>query len=230
LELVLLVALVNAFSLGGIVMAGIFFVIFILKELEFKLKLVVFTMLLFLLVAFSQTENGQRRIQELKASPSLHEVVKSEISTNSFTWRMVNWKVLLEQWQKSPVLGYGLNTAEIVNPWHGVSPHNDYLRFLVECGIVGFLMTGGFFIVTWKRLARIIATETNPKKHYLAFLMQTVFVSWMVGAAVDNYITTTTFQFYFWALLAAVMVNPQDGSELTPKESPLPLDPCDSGS
>jgi len=65
-------------------------------------------------------------------------IVNDEIVTNSFTWRIVNWKLLYEKWTDKPFLGYGLTTSSIINPWHMCEAHNDYLRFLVEFGLVGF--------------------------------------------------------------------------------------------
>jgi len=203
-QLVLLTALLHTFSLGGLVMITVLFVLLILKEFEFKVRLAVFFLLLLLLIGFGNTDTGQKRLAELKHMPSLSEVLKDRVTTNSFTWRILNWRLLLERWSERPVLGYGLNTAELVSPWQA-SPHNDYLRFLLELGVIGFLFFLWFLARIGASLKRRLAVRIDARQDYLAFLMGAVFVAWMVGSTVDNYITNTAFQFYFWALLAASM-------------------------
>lgn len=202
---ILLFALVRTFSIGGMVMIGVFIVLIIHKEFEIRMKSFSISLLLLSVILFIYTDTGQKRIEELKSTPSFNDVVNGEVVTNSFTWRVVNWKLLYEKWMDNPWLGYGLNTAGFVNPWYMAAPHNDYLRFLVELGLVGFILTGWFFLRIWLSLVAASKSCVDDQKRYLITVMGIVFVAWMIGASVDNHITSTTFQFYFWAILACAL-------------------------
>jgi len=207
LQLIILIALLNTFSIGGMVMICVLFVMIVLKEFELKNKLLILSFSIILFFAFINTDIGQKRLAELKTTPSLVEVIEGDAVTNSFTWRIVNWKMLLGIWIDKPMMGFGLNTTGLANPWHNYAAHNDFLRFLVETGVIGFIIYIWFLFKIWVNLRAQYQSCTNAREKYLAMMIEAVFIAWMIGSIVDNYITATTFQFYFWALLACVMGN-----------------------
>lgn len=211
LMFVLTFALVNTYSVGGLVMFVLFISVFVYMEFQFKYRIILLLFSFLFLFLFINTEMGQKRIDDLKRTPPLTEVVKDEVVTNSFTWRIVNWKVLFKKWTDKPVLGYGLNTANLINPWYMSAAHNDYLRFLVELGLIGFSFYLWFVIRIGFYIKEQYRSCLDEKQKYLVMLIGIVFITWMVGSSVDNYISATAFQFYFWSILAAVMAKPTGG-------------------
>lgn len=92
------------------------------------------------IVAFLATPLGLRRI--------LHESTTSAASaqrggdSTSLDWRLHKWETLLPRWEASPIVGQGLGstvTAKAVpgDPYAGKPPHNEYVRYLVETGVLG---------------------------------------------------------------------------------------------
>jgi len=101
-------------------------------------------------------------------------------------------------------MGYGLDTCgKLVSPWKNEA-HNDYIRYLVELGIIGLipylLLVRAIGVDIWKKYKG----NKDEQKGYLALIVFAIFLSWTVGAIWDNHITATAFQFYFWAILAAI--------------------------
>jgi hypothetical protein len=205
LIVILFIEQIGTFSLGGMVMMACFLFIFIIGEFEARGRLLSFLILAIFLAIFFSLESGQERIAKLQAMPALQEVWDREIVTNSFSWRIVNWKLLYEQWTKTPYLGYGLYTIGLVNPWRGYAAHNDYIRFLIELGIVGIAIYLWFQFKIASILIKKYKHCKNIEQKYLAMVMGGIYISMIIGSSVDNHISYTTFQFYFWALLACVM-------------------------
>lgn len=144
------------------------------------------------------------RIEELKRTPSVSEVLEKEKVTNSFTWRTVHWKLLIDEWRKEPLLGYGLHTSsDFISPWDE-EPHNDYIRFLVETGLVGLFVFLGFLGIVGNKLIKECQSSTNHLYKTLTFITIGISLSWLIGSMVGNHISTTAFHFYFWSLLATL--------------------------
>ncbi len=61
-------------------------------------------------------------------------------SENSFTWRLINWAVLIQMGAAHPIMGHGAGMTTVlnplVNPANGVpfNAHNDFVRFFFEGG------------------------------------------------------------------------------------------------
>jgi O-antigen ligase len=66
----------------------------------------------------------------------------AEANGSSLSWRVHKWKMLLPEWERSPVVGHGLGTTITEagapgNQYAGEPPHNEYVRLLVETGVLG---------------------------------------------------------------------------------------------
>ena len=134
--------LITTFSLSGVVMLGVLTVILITGE-KTKYRLVLICFLVGFVLAFLFTKTGQIRIASLGQTRKINEILETRRVYSSLDWRILNWHLLLSQWVKTPWVGYGLHTSIFINPMKlsaglGAGPHNDYLRFLVELGIIGF--------------------------------------------------------------------------------------------
>jgi O-antigen ligase len=106
-------------------------------------------------VAFFATPLGSRRI----ASESSSRVTTTGEPDSSLAWRLKKWKTLMPEWERSPVFGQGLGTtttteATAANRFAGKPPHNEYLRYLVETGVVGVMMLLGALVILIRGLLR----------------------------------------------------------------------------
>ncbi|MFW5733588.1 MAG: O-antigen ligase family protein [Oceanidesulfovibrio sp.] len=62
----------------------------------------------------------------------------------SSKWRIVNWSLLFNQFEKRPILGWGTLSYMIINPmrtFHGTlggfHPHSEFIKWLVSFGLIG---------------------------------------------------------------------------------------------
>ena len=133
----------------------------------------------------------------------------------SFDWRMDNWRGLLDEWEKKPLLGYGLQATTYVNPRRrlgaadraeaqkGFDAHNMVVRILVEGGVV-LLVCYIFFLaailMTTRRLrrARWPLAEESRIIHTLWLLII------LVAVATDDPMGHTTLMYVLLALTGAL--------------------------
>ncbi len=76
-----------------------------------------------------------------ESTTSLTEEAGGE-ADSSLAWRLHKWKLLMPEWEHSPIVGRGLGTTTTVegvpgNEYAGRPPHNEYIRYLVETGVIG---------------------------------------------------------------------------------------------
>ncbi len=190
--------LLFTFSWVAYIMFGvmIFFVFYKEKRLRIPLAVLIIVSLLLL----SRNESFQYRFNRL-IQTNISKTVKEGVSVNSFTWRILNWKQLLGKWREKPLLGYGFMTSELINPFTGFSPHSDFIRYLVELGVIGFSIYIIFIFVLGKKIYLLYKRANDPMLKSLLFFIFIPFLAWQIGSASDNFITSTTFQFYFWSFL-----------------------------
>ncbi len=91
-------------------------------------------------LAFFATPLGARRIAG-ETTTSLSSAERGE-TTSTLDTRLYRWKTLLPEWERAPVLGQGIGTTtttegNAANRLNGLLPHNEYIRYLVETGVVG---------------------------------------------------------------------------------------------
>jgi O-antigen ligase len=92
------------------------------------------------ILAFFATPLGAKRI----ASESSTAVTATGEPDSSIAWRLKKWKMLIPEWEESPLFGQGLGTTTTAegppgNVYISKPPHNEYIRYLVESGVVGII-------------------------------------------------------------------------------------------
>lgn len=158
---------------------------------------------------FASTEFGQERLGSIAETPLLNPdldiwkaILLSQGDGNSFNWRLSQWHYLLTQWQNYPWLGFGLGLGKYVST-NGLEPHNDYVRALVEGGIIGFTSFITFISAQAIRLFQLIR-RSPPKsaQQNLAFTLLALLAGLSVGMITENIWTHTTYFFYWFTVLA----------------------------
>lgn len=205
-----LFAFVMPISLNGWLILGVLLMVSLLftEDNKFKKQLTIgITLFGLLLLVIVLTVGGVRtEFLQIFQMGNYKQVDHPGASQNSIKWRVETWKQLLNKWQARPLSGYGLNTSIYINPVTGKAPHNDYLRYLVECGIPGLIIFVLFQIsVGWNFSQH---RKTIPKDQQnlrnLFWICMGLYAGWVVGGFGDNIISQTTFQIYLWALIATV--------------------------
>ena len=208
----LLYCLVATKSLTGLVMLIVFGALYFLPRLKGKGFWGAIALVVTLSVLLS-TELGQSRLVELAKTPLLNPDLSIERAIalqaaditeyrNSFNWRLLQWRDLLLDWQRYPLMGYGLASTKELSVFN-TTTHNDYIRFLVEEGIIGFSLFLLFLMAQVVRVLQIIRNSLpgSPQRS-LALVMFPYSVALLVGMMAGNVMVHTATFFYWWVLLA----------------------------
>ena len=216
---------VSTKSLFSLMMLCIFVLVLIAPRFSLP-KLIGGAILLALVVGlFASSDFGQQRLGSIASTPLLNPnmdisraILLSRLDNNSFNWRLAQWTFLLQSWQKSPILGYGLATSPYLSALRNLA-HNDYVRALVEGGIVGlttFLAFLGFQAI---RLVQLLRYAPRGSAQYdLCLILLAIFLATLVGMSTENIWSHTTLYFYWWTLVAVAGWN---WSEVQAEDSPV---------
>jgi O-antigen ligase len=164
---------------------------------------------------FGSTEFGQQRLTEISQTPLLNPdidasraIILSYGDSNSFNWRIAHWTLLLESWKQAPLLGHGLATSPYLGIRNlesggGYAAHNDYVKALVEQGILGLAIFLGFLGAQAIHLVRLLVlAPKNSSQRNLCLILLALFLCNVVSMLSNNILDATTLFFYWWTLLA----------------------------
>lgn len=177
---------------------------------QLSLKKIIIGLLSFLLIIglFSSTDYGKSRLESIANTPLLNSeisinrgILLSEFDRNSFNWRLSHWDTVLKAWKKYPVLGYGLGLSkQSIDSKY--LPHNDYIRALVEGGILGLFTYLVLLSMYLARSINLIQSSTLDSHKDLSLVIIALCVAVLVGMVTENIWSHTVFFFYFSVLLA----------------------------
>jgi O-antigen ligase len=164
------VALIATFSIDGLItLVAMLVALGLLRPGSWRVKMAPCLVAGVVALGFFATPLGSQRI----SSEAATNVAETEGGT-SLAWRLHKWKMLLSQWERSPVLGRGLGTTLTVRAapgdrYSGKPPHNEYIRYLVESGVIGMalLLIGLAALIRsllrlWRRTGRLEAGAGGP--------------------------------------------------------------------
>lgn len=129
---------------------------------------------------------------------------------SSIQWRINLWKDSLKYSQEKIMAGYGVGTSsKIILEKRGIKfgssdPHNDYLKILIENGILGiitylFVILSLLLNLTWGYLK---SNNIFNKNFFLLMISISLALYFMSFA--DNVLRNTALQWTFWILLGAL--------------------------
>jgi O-antigen ligase len=144
------------------------------------------------------------------------------------------WPVLVGAFRSSPVLGLGLGSSGPVIRGSFASavsdiPHNEYLRIVVDTGLLGLGLLGLALVVWWGSAAAAGLRAEGVSREYgaaaVAVGLAAVVIA-LTGNPIDYYAQFTQYVAFFCA--AAVAARP--GGEAAPTPGPDPAMPAGHGS
>jgi O-antigen ligase len=158
---------------------------------------------------FASTDFGRERLASITQTPLLNpdidvsrSILLSFQDNNSFNWRIAQWTSLLGHWQNHPILGYGLQTSASLGYLFAYA-HNDYVRALVEEGIVGLILFLTFLGIQFIRLFLLIYSPASSKtQRSFCLVLIAILLAAMVGMITENIWSHTTLFFYWFSMLA----------------------------
>ncbi len=127
---------------------------------------------------------------------------------SSWEWRVKMWQEMVEYIPQSPIIGYGINTyrylreKQVYNPIESTYAHNDYLKILIELGVIGLILYLNLIFQTLKKLWQ--KYKNNQQAKYLISFLG-ILILFLIGG-VDNILRSTALQWMLWTYLAYLLV------------------------
>jgi O-antigen ligase len=211
-------ALVATLSIDGLVaLAAMLIAYGMLRPGSFSIKFGPWLIAVVVVAAYFATPLGAQRIAR-ESSTSLATAERGEANT-SLDWRLHKWKILLPEWEASPVLGRGLGTTTTTpyipgNRFSGKPPHNEYVRYLVETGAVGLILLLCALAVLIRRLIRKrqIPGSSNAGTRNAATVALVVVIGCLVDSLADNTLLASPTCYAAALVVAAVLSLPGIGT------------------
>jgi O-antigen ligase len=129
----------------------------------------------------------------------------------SLSGRDTIWAGYFQQFLDSPLFGRGLGAGALGASYFDL-PHNDYLRLLVEGGVVGLVIYGGAVLLWGRRVIALVAPDERP-------FVRALFLALAVYALTDNVLTMAPALVPF-VYLALILGEPDARSD-PPSSKPI---------
>ena len=158
---------------------------------------------------FGSTEFGQERLGSIGRTPLLNPdidvtraILLSKGDNNSFNWRIAQWYQLLGEFNLFPWFGYGLGVSIKIST-NDLLPHNDYVRALVEGGVVGFVSFMSFMTMQIIRLVQLWRNAwNNSAQRGFCLALLAIFMALPAAMLTENIWTHTMLFFYLYTFMA----------------------------
>jgi O-antigen ligase len=205
----LAIFLVSTKTLVGLVMLGALTVILFSTKGSPKSMVIGIGFFVLVIFLFGSTEFGRERLSTFSELPYINPHMdfsraiimrKMYGVNNSFYWRIEQWTYLILHWQSFPYLGSGLDTVPFLTHLTN-GAHNDYLRALVEGGVVGFLLYFIFLMATLMRLIYFfLKSQIGSNQREVSRALLGIFVAILIAMLTENIWSHTGLFYYFFVV------------------------------
>ena len=131
--------------------------------------------------------------------------LNSEDGRISFDARLIIWQKALEVFKNYPLTGIGPGTFEDYFPsypiWGVPQPHNLYLAFLIQTGIIGFI--GFIWLLVWFFKSKIRSPITDYELR-ITLIMVMVYI--LVHGLVDTTYWKNDLSVMFWTFIGLMII------------------------
>ena len=143
------------------------------------------------------------------------KIFRPTVERASFQWRLWMWYRSFEKAlaHKNVFLhGYGIGNYTIFsedfsrNPKtdRGLEAHNDYLRLLIEIGVIGLLIYVWILFRIWRLCLILYGRIDDMQLKSFMVIFLSLFVAFLVVSLSSNLVVTPVFQWYFWCLVSLI--------------------------
>jgi O-antigen ligase len=208
------VALIATFSIDGLItLAAMLTALGMLRPGSLRVKLGPCAIAGVVVLAFFATPLGAHRLSR-ESSTSLASEERGE-ANSSLAWRLHKWETLRPKWEAAPLFGQGLGTTTTEEPilgsrYAGKPPHNEYVRYLVETGVVGLaiLLAALAFLIRALLRKRQIRGSPNASARDGATLALVFVIGCLVDALADNTLLNSPTCYAVALVVAAALASP----------------------
>ncbi len=166
----------------------------------------------------------RERFADISFSSAAWQGAAAGVSENSFTWRLINWRGLIELGMAHPWTGHGAMMTTHLNPlynqYNGVpfNAHNDFVRFFFEGGVLGLIcyVVYGALLCRWA-IRRASQPGQRPEGFGVAAALAAMI--FLTGGTTEVSLHTAN-QYTLYSLLALVILPAPGGSAPLPRRSP----------
>ncbi|MFG6503093.1 O-antigen ligase family protein [Microbacterium sp. P05] len=137
------------------------------------------------------------RLEELQTTVSFDDANSRSI-TNSLDWRFYNWRRLLDIWEERPIFGIGLGRADFDAQPIGKQPHSEFVRLLVETGLIGSAVI--FLLVATAVVLLVRDREVDPWGKALAVSTLATLLVNAIASNTTSYAPTMMLCIATWAV------------------------------
>jgi O-antigen ligase len=210
-------ALIATFSIDGLItLAGMLTVFGALRPGAVLIKLGPCAIAAVVVLVFFATPLGAQRVADETATNLA--AAERGATTSTFDTRLYRWKTLLPEWEASPVYGQGLGTTTTAegtasNRLNYLLPHNEYIRYLVETGVIGLaILLAGLALLIRSLIRRrgILGTPAAGTLNAPALALAIV-AGCLVNALAENTLLSSPICYAAALIVAAVLAYPNVG-------------------
>jgi O-antigen ligase len=205
-------ATISTFSLTGL--AGLLAMLLAFGTLRpgsVRVKAGAYAVTALIMIAFLSTSLGAERIA-IESSTRLNSgSAQNGTANTSLAERIYKWQTLIPEWEQSPFVGHGLGTTlttegKFEDAATGLVPHNEYLRYLVETGVIGLMSLICAVVLLIRRLAqRRRGAFGLPDAGTLGIA---IIVGCLVNALADNTLLYATTGYAAALIIGAILAMP----------------------
>jgi hypothetical protein len=197
LLLVQVIVLVSTYALTALVLVAVVGG-YLAWRLRGRLRVVTLVAVVVIALTFVFSRVGSSRVEELRRSGSIKQVIETNRSTNSLTWRIWHWWLLWRQSRDHRWVGTGLGTAQpYVSPIH-YDVHSDFLRMFVETGPLGATAYVGLLLMLFRTFRS--QTQRSVELDSLGPYARAGTLGVVAASITDNMMAATALQYYLWCL------------------------------
>ncbi len=215
-------ALIVTFSIDGLAtLVAMLVALGALRPGSLRAKLTPCAIAAAAVLIFFATPLGSKRVASETAT-SLSAGERGE-TTSTLNTRLYRWKTLLPEWEKSPLVGQGLGTTTtadntLANPLNSLLPHNEYLRYLVETGVIGIAILLAALGILIRRLLRMRRrpAEIGADAVGASTLALIIIVGCLVNSLVNNTLLDSPICYAAVLIIAAVLSLPDTETRRAP--------------
>jgi O-antigen ligase len=222
-------ALIATFSIDGLATLTAMLITFgVLRKGPLGAKLAPCAIAVAIVIVFFATPLGSHRIAR-EGVTSIAAAERGE-TTSTLDTRLYRWKTLLPEWERSPLIGRGLGVTTnahdtATNRLNSLLPHNEYIRYLVETGIVGLaILLAGLYLLV-RALVRRLQSPFIAREHPNAVALAiAVVVGCLVNSLADNTLLNSPTCYAAALIVASVLslASAAPSSEKRPRAAAQP--------
>ncbi len=148
---------------------------------------------------------------DLRTVPGAKEIIARQADQSSYQWRLDVWTEMSQRFYERPIFGFGLGAfpavrqLQVFDFFQGVGAHNDYLRLLIELGVLGIGAYLAFLISIFVHLGRTVRRLGSHPISLPVLSLIGFSAAFVLMSAFDNLLQSTPVMWAYMILLGAVL-------------------------